>query len=339
MKKILLSATLLVTLGATNAQAQTIGDRLQAIVGDIWDPFFILAAVLSGIAGLFFAVKGFMKLAEAAQNGGGGRSSYGTGLIYIAVAAMLISLPDAAGVGMQSVLGAARGGATLGSGALDYSDEGISGSFMERIAGPLASVGETENCLTSEQPATCMARNVAKNVVPMAVMALFAIVFIIGFISFASAIMEIARSSERGDQKGGHITKIITSVLLMNSPLFFTQVTKTMLGSIDSPITNDGLNVSSALLRYPTGSDIQVVQNYVELIGHSFTILAFFGAWAFVRGIFMVKGVAEAGRQAGSYGMAATYMIAGILMANSKFSSCLVLTSFGGPNMGAGFCA
>jgi len=319
------------------ASAQTIGDRLRSIVSEIWDPFFILVAIVSAVAGLFFLIKGFMKLVEAAQSGG--RGGYGPGLVYIAVAAMLISLPDAAGVGMQSVLGAARGGATLGSAELDYNDTGMDGSFMGRIAGPLAAVGATENCLQSEQPATCMARNVARNVVPMAVMALFAIVFIVGLIAFAGAILDIARSSERGDQRGGHVTKIVTSILLMNSPLFFTQVTTTLLGNIDSPITEAGLNTSSPLLSYPAGSTLEVVQNYVELIGHSFTILAFFGAWAFVRGVFMIKGVAEAGRQAGSYGMAATYIIAGILMANSKFSTCLVLSSFGGDSMGAGFCS
>ena len=125
----------------------------------------------------------------------------------------------------------------------------------------------------------------------------------------------------------------------MNSPLFFSLATTTLLGDIDSPLGSVGhLNAGSSLLTYPTESTLEIVQRYTELIGHSFTILAFFGAWAFVRGIFMIKSVAEAGRQGGSYGMAATYIIAGILLANSKFSACLILGSVGGEGMGLGFC-
>jgi hypothetical protein len=36
--------------------------------------------------------------------------------------------------------------------------------------------------------------------------------------------------------------------------------------------------------------------------------------------------------------MAATYIIAGILMANAKFSTCLILATVGGADMGTGFC-
>lgn len=329
-------ASLLLLALTAPASAQTIGGRLSAIVQDVWNPLFLLAAIGSALLGLFVFVRGLMKIVEAAQSGG--REGFGPGITHIVVAAFLIALPDAAGIGMTSILGAARGGGELGASSLDLGNDGVGGNFLESLTGGLASVGAVDNCLLAQAPATCMAKNIAQNVIPMAVMMLFAMVFIVGLIAFASAIMDIARSSERGNQTRGQVTRIVTAVLLMNAPLFFTIMTTTLLNPTDSPITVGGLNTGSSMLSYPADSPLEIVQNFTQLIGHSFTILAFFGAWAFVRGIFMVKSVAEGGRQGGSYGMAATYIVAGILLANSKFSACLVLGTIGGAKFGAGFC-
>lgn len=321
---------------ATPAAAQTIGTQLSNIVTEVWNPLFLLVAVGTALLGIFLFFRGLMKVVEAAQSGG--RGGFGPGLTHIVVAAFLIALPDAAGIGMMSVFGSVRGEGTLGSGALDYNDGGMGGDFMSAITGGLANVGSVENCLTSEAPATCMAKNLAVNVVPMAIMMLFAVVFIIGLIAFASAIVDIAKASERGDNSKGRMARIVTAILLMNAPLFFSMMTTTLLNPGESPITAAGFNGASNMLKYPAGSEIQVVKNFTEIIGHSFTILTFFGAWAFVRGIFMIKSVAEKGGQSGSYGMAATYIIAGILLANAKFSACLVLGTVGGAAMGQGFC-
>jgi uncharacterized membrane protein HdeD (DUF308 family) len=76
---------------------------------------------------------------------------------------------------------------------------------------------------------------------------------------------------------------------------------------------------------------------YSQLLSNAFVILVFFGAWAFVRGVFMFKGVAE-GKQQGSYGMAFTYTIAGIMLANAKFSTCLILGTVGGVDSAVDFC-
>jgi hypothetical protein len=125
---------------------------------------------------------------------------------------------------------------------------------------------------------------------------------------------------------------------LMNAPMAFQFMSTTVFGNSESTLSLTGLNASSGLLTYDSGSRIDIVIRYAALIGYSFTILAFFGAWAYIRGIYMVKGVAEAGRQAGSYGMAGVYMVAGILMANAKASTCVILKTTGGAAMAAGFC-
>jgi uncharacterized membrane protein HdeD (DUF308 family) len=281
-----------------------------------------------------------MKLVNASsQMSGSNGKDWMPGLSYIVVAAMLIALPDAAGMGMTSLLGAAKGNGTLGSQGLDYNDNGMSTSgWLTSINGSLASVGSVENCLQSPTPATCMASNIATNVIPMAVYALFAMVFIFGLIMFAMALLDMAKASEgpSHNNKGG-LTKLITAMLLMNAPLAFGIATKTLFGT-DGTIGEAGLSATSSLLKYSSGSSLEIVQKYSEMIGHSFTILTFFGAWSFVRGVFMIKSTVE-GRGQGSMGMAGVYIVAGILMANAKMSTCYILSTVGGADMGAGFCS
>jgi hypothetical protein len=315
---------------------QTVGDRLAAMVNDAWNPIFLVVAAGSAIAGIFMFAKGFMKLAEASNERS--NSGYAPGLAYLALAAGLIALPDAAGIGMTSILGAARGGGTLNAAGLDYSEAGNGGNFLSAINGSLASVGAVDNCLVSKTPAACMASNIASNVIPMAVYALFAMVFIFGLVIFAATLIDIARSSEDPRQHGkSGLTKLFTAVMLMNAPLAFGLTTRTMFG-VDGTIGESGLTgAGSKLLTYTTGSSLEIVKKYSELIGHSFVILTFFGAWAFVRGVFMIKGTVE-GRSQGSLGMAGVYIVAGVLMANAKMSTCFILNTVGGADMGAGFC-
>lgn len=316
--------------------APTIGQRLVEIVNDAWNPLFLLVAVGAALGGIYLFARGLMKLV-AASTERGQQASYSSGLAYLAIAAMLIALPDAAGMGMTSLLGAARGNADLGSSTLDYGDSGVSGSWMTAINGSLGSVGDVQNCLTADSPATCMAKNIATNVIPMAVYALFAMVFVLGLVMFAMALVDMAKNSEGAShQHKPAFTKMITAVLLMNAPLAFGIASTTLFGS-DGTIGEKGLAASSDLLKYTGGSKIAIITKYQEMIGHSFTILTFFGAWSFVRGVFMIKSTAE-GRHQGTMGMAAVYIIAGILMANAKMSTCFILSTVGGSDMATGFC-
>jgi hypothetical protein len=325
----------------TVALAQdTIGNRLQAIVTDTWNPLFLLVAVGSGLGGLWMFARGLMKVAVLSERMGGA-NDHGImpAVSFMAVGAALVALPDAAGMGMMSILGSARGGSTLGSSGLDFSDTGTSGSWLTGITGGTVGVGGVENCLADTvAPAACMAKNIATNVIPMAVMALFAAVFIAGLIIFATSLIAIARGQESNGRHGqsGVITKMVAAVLLMNAPVAFNLSTQTLLGR-EGTINSIGNVSDSDLLRYTTGSSLEIVKKYTELIGHAFTILVFFGAWSFVRGIFMIKGMVE-GKQQGSFGMAGVYIVAGVLMANAKVSTCFILNTVGGASMAAGFC-
>src|SRR3546814_7926422 len=72
-----------------------------------------------------------------------------------------------------------------------------------------------------------------------------------------------------------------------------------MLGQ--SVVLNTGLDTASSLLSYTASSSADdFFQKYEELIGYVLQILTFFGVWAFVRGMLMVKMTAE-GKQQQSY--------------------------------------
>lgn len=321
-----------------HAEVNTVGDALKGFVENVWNPLFLLISVLAAVGGLWMMARGLMKLTEAAHDRNG-RHHYGPGIAWIVVGAMLIALPDAAGIGMTSVLGAARGGGTLTGAGLDYNN-GITGSWYSAMTGGSAAVGGVDNCISASDPAVCMASNIARNAVPMGVMAIFSLVFLSGLVGFAMTLIDMAKGSEGHGHSKGHVTRLVTTALLMNAPLAFNFMANTMFGSgLDSTISDVGLNGSSSLLTYTSGSTIDIVVRYSRLIGYGFTILTFFGAWAYVRGIFMVKGVAENGKNGGSYGMAAVYIVAGVLMANAKASTCIILNTAGGSGLSAGFCS
>ncbi len=317
-------------------KASTVGDAIRNMLLDVWNPLLLLTVMCAGLGGIYLLIRGVLKFVETSQRGGG--SGYGSGLAHIALAAFLIALPQASGMGMNTIFGEARGGGTLMSGGLDYDDNGMSGDYLQSLMGGTAGVGNVENCIGNSAPAVCMSKNIAQNVIPMAVMMLFALSFLGGLAIAAATIVQWAKSTDRSEQSKNNIMKIVTAILLMNASVLFRLATTTLMGQ-DAPISDLGhLTANSPLLSYPVNSSIEVVQHYSQLIGNAFTILVFFGAWAFIRGLFMIKAVAEAGRQGGSNGMAATYIIAGMLMANAKFSTCLILSTVGGFDMGAGFC-
>ncbi|MBY3155517.1 hypothetical protein HFO56_24630 [Rhizobium laguerreae] len=332
----LLVPAVMVVAGEARADtSNTVGEKLVGLIENVWNPLFLLIAVVAAVGGIWMMARGLMKLAEAASDRGG--KGIAPGLVWILVGALLIALPDAAGMGMNTVFGAARGDGELSGAGLDYND-GVTGNYFTIMTGGTVAPGDVVNCLGGDDPAVCMARNIATNAVPMGIMVLFSLVFLAGLAGFAMTLVELAKGVDGRDQSKSHITRLVISIMLMNAPMAFSFMSQTVFGTSNSTLTLNGLNSGSSLLSYTSGSKIDIVVRYSALIGYSFTILAFFGAWAYIRGIFMVKGVAEAGRNAGSYGMAGVYMVAGILMANAKASTCVIMKTTGGATLAAGFC-
>lgn len=320
--------------GFAYAQSNTIGDRLQSIGQEVWGPLFFLIACASFAIGLYLMGAGLLKLTRQHESREG---IWRSGLAHIVAAALLISLPDAAGIGLRTVFNQSTAASALSGVGLDF-ESGTGSNPMQSIAGNAQGAAAPQNCMGQEAPATCMARNIAQNAIPMAVWTLFGITFLVGLITFSGAIIDITKSQGQQGLPKGWGAKIVTSVLLMNAATLFTFASNTVLSATDSPVTEQGLNSGSSLLQYPVDSSIAIVQKYAEMIGYCFTILTFFGVWAFVRGIFLVKATAEGRSNHGSYGMGFVFIVAGILLANAKYSACVILTTMGGSGMSQGFC-
>lgn len=321
---------------ASNAHAAdktaTVGNRLNAIINDNWNAVFLLVAIASAVAGLFLLCKGLVALVAATSQ----REKPSTGLTLIFIGILLVSLPDVAGIGGKSILGMARGGATLGSAELDYSDK--ENGAARNLTSALLGAGtpdsqEPANCLSSSTPAHCIAGNLANAAAPQAIFAIYALAMIAGFILIARELLALARNAS-GQQHGqGFLVRIGIGVLLMNAPYLFQILTYTILGSDQQIVAASGsLNSSSTLLEYKMSGGAQALQQMSGLIGHLFTILAVAGTFAFVRGIFMLKAVSE-GRGQGSYGAALVFMAGGILLANMKATAAMFATTAGFPGI------
>lgn len=326
------------TIAPRAAFAQDVGTLLRSIANEVYGPFFFLIACSSFIGGLVMLALGLMKLTRQGESRGG---IWESGFAHLVAAALLISLPDAAGSGVMTVFGHSTGAYALGAIGLDTDGAAPftgSSTLASSLFTGFAQVGSVQNCLDQSAPAACMARNIAVNAIPMATWMLFGMTFLIGMVTFASAIMDITRTQQNQGMPRGWLVKVVTSVLLLNSATLFTYTTQTLLGRNDGPISEQGLDANSSMLSYPVNSSIEIVQRYAELIGWCFTILAFFGAWAFVRGIFIVKASGEGRSNDAGFGKGLVFIVAGVLLANAKYSSCVVLTTMGGAQMGQGFC-
>lgn len=242
-------------------------------------------------------------------------------------------------MGITTVFGSSTTSSSLGATVLDTEGGDGSGFDLARTLFSIRAPGGTADCLGATAPTECMARNLAENAVPMGIWTLFAFAFIIGLIMFASAVADLAKGQDRGISPKGIAAKFISAIALMNGGVFFTYATNTLLGDRSGGATLDasGLVEGSSMLSYTPPAGPAILEHYANLIGHVFTILVFFGAWAFVKGIFTLRAASEQRGQA-TVGGGLVFLAGGILLANAKYTACVVMTTMGGTGMGATFC-
>ena len=312
------------TYAHAQTSTSTLGQTLANFISNVWQPFFLLVATLSAIAGIFLLIRALFRIIEVSRQPFGfeGLSS---AIISLISGILLLVLPDLAGIGMLTVLGDVQGGNSLGGNALDYNDRiGYQGDFINQIFGGITNVGAVESCINlnenyssnSTNAIGCMVRNLAVNVIPIAVFLLFSITFIIGFTGLAVNIIGLIKATQRQARISSILTSMLFNVLLMNIPFLFRTVGNTIIAPTDSVISGNAINTSSSLLSW-TATDTNY-QVWCNLFSQLIIILLFFGIFAFVRGVYMLKVLSETGRQGGTYSMASVYMIAGLLLANLK---------------------
>lgn len=308
------------------AQATTIGERVGSIVTDLTGPFIFLLSIGALVGGLALLGKGLVKLKDASGN----NAEVGSAMLTILAAVILIALPEAAGTGMMTITQQSGiiSAADIRAAKVGLDDSG-SGEFN---VGDLTAADVT-NCYTSEKAVPCIAKNIATNVVPVGIQATFILVFIAGLWGLAGTLFSLTKVQGGRGLPEGFWGKIVFNLLLLNASLLFQFTSQTLMGK-SGTVGGNGLNDGSSLLTYDIGAGEKFAQ-YQEMIGYIFVILALFGAFAFVRGIFVMKSAGE-GKQGSSYGHGIVFMVAGILLANAKFSTCTVLSTMGVGTIG--FC-
>lgn len=339
MKRILFAVAAMTAMsGPAFAQdASTVGDRLQSLIGSLSGPALFLVSIAAFVGGLWLLVRGLVRLKDASSHNEG----TGGALITIVAAVFLIALPEIAGVGIMTAAGGSivnnsdlqAAKATLDAGYAQ-GDQSVSNRLKN-----LTQVTQPSDCFNEKDAVPCMAKNISINVVPIGIIAVFVGVFIAGIWGFGASLFELTKvqPGQRGVPEGWW-GKVIFSVLMMNGPVLFTTFSSTILGNAGT-INEGGQLGNSSLLTYQV-VDGDKFKQYNDLIGYCFTILALFGAIAFVRGIFVMKAAGE-GKQA-SYGHGIVFMVAGVLLANAKISACTLMTTVGmgaGALNGAGFCS
>ena len=317
------------------ATANTLGQSTYDALRDLIGPIMIAISFTAFLVGLFLVGKGLIKLKDAANSRDG---SYGAAATSLIAGTLLIALPEAAGMGMTSLLGA---NGIFGSGDLRAarildatSDGGGAASQLSQRILSMVQIKGVDNCITSADPVPCLAKNVANNVVHVGVLAVFAFVFLAGLVQLGGAIVEVARHEQnRGSIPPGWWMKVFTAVLMMNGPFLLRAATQSITGQTGA-IGGSGLMEGHSILRYSNVGGI--LAQYESVIGHIFTILTLFGAIAFVRGLFLMKSAAE-GRSNSTLGHGITFLVAGVLLANSKVSTCIIMNTMMGS--GFGFCS
>lgn len=318
---------------ASPAYAQaTVGNRLNEILKDITGPFVFLISLVCLVGGVALLIKGFLKLKESSGN----QAQAGTAIAIIAAAALLIALPETAGTGMMTLTGTGNMAGIVTSSDISAAKIGIGDESPGSFSSKTADVGAVTDCYSAAEPVPCMAGNIARNVVPIGIVAVFIIVFVSGLWGLGSALFETTKIEGGRSLPDGWWGRVIFNIVLLNASVIFQIASQTLLGNAGT-VRGSGLEPNSTLLKYDIGVSGATFQQYETLIGHVFTILALFGAIAFVRGIMVCKSAGD-GKQGGSYSHGIVFIVAGVLLANSKYSTCLVLGTMLGNSGTFGFC-
>lgn len=326
---------------AGDGATASIGTRISEMLKGMTGPVIMLVSLAAMLSGVFLFIKGLVKLRDSA----GQQGQVGPAVLTLVAATLLIALPNVAGIGLSSIMG--KGG-LVGVSEIDMANIGLDADPSAAANGFSgifkASVSAPKDCLIGEEAVTCMAQNLANNVVPIGIIAVYALIFIAGLWTFAACLMELAKGQNWSQGRvlpDGWFGKFVFSMLLMNGSLLLAISTNTLFGN-GGPVTEFGINTSHSLLQYKLGGGSAVLVKYQELVGYTFIILALFGVIAFARGIFLMKGAAQ-GQNGASYGAGAVFLVAGVLLANAKASTCMVLYTAGVQTMGGaagslGFC-
>jgi hypothetical protein len=308
---------------AATGASQSIGSVVQTFFQNISSPLVGLIIVATTMLGILIAASGIFRLADSGSRQGGGGNPTFDGLLRIAGGAFLAALPSFLGMGLASI---------YGSGSLNAG--GFNSATFTAPSSCVSFTGGTANAAAL----TCVAQNVAQNMTPIVVPALFIAVVMIGMVLVAQGLYTVAMANSNGGRQmpKGWVAKIVIGFLICNTPYLISAVESSM-GVTSGTISQTGYNSGSTLLTYTAPTGTSMLQQWQSLIQYVFIILVMFGAIAVWRGVILLKAAAD-GTGQGSMGKGVTHIVGGVLIANAKFTMCIVMNTFMGNGASLGFC-
>lgn len=207
------------------------------------------------------------------------------------------------------------------------------------VAGGSATAGALAggNCITDRGGGlTCMAANFSSNVVPTFMVVAWGLAMLWGAWLVITGVHALATQSERGGSNTSNpFPRMIYGGLLIQLPFFIASVSRTM-GYSNPVVGGSGFISNTANLAYRPPGGIPMLDQWAQLIGHVFVIMAMFGVIAVWKGIAYLKAGAE-GEQRGVVGAGLTHIIGGAMLVNSKTTTCFVMNTMIGT--GLNFCS
>lgn len=245
---------------------------------------------------------------------------------------LLCAIPQTISVSSFSLMGQQRYASGIGVNA---------GSVSTCVAGSAGS-GAGASAIDNTSPAECVMQNIGVNVVPVALNMIYALGMLIGFIIIARALAAFAiqyGTPQSRQTIGGLCAKIVIGSIACNLPaaMFIMQSTLGV-GSGTMTMTGSVISGSSlpSIMTYTPSTDITILQDAGKTISWCFVFLSLVGVLAYCKGLAQLYAISVNGSAGGraSLASAMTFMIAGIAVANMKWTACLFMKTFSNDDMG-----
>lgn len=295
IKWIIATLSLFLVPGIAMAGPSTAGDAIQNFDQDIFTnvptamgDFFFLCGVVLVCMGLYHLASGFNQNSQT-------KKSHGGWMLLCGI--VMSSLPLLLGIDVETMLGVS--------------------AFT---GGNSASVGATTSCLSGSAGSdemACVLRNLAVNVVPIAVHTVFVGCYLVAAIIACSIILKLAESRRNGvNEPDFWKAKLAVCGILLNVPIFLSEFGSTFgYGSLIDGSGYEGMDGDSpsSLLTYVPPGDASGLQHYAGAIQWAFVILSMFGIFYAIYGIVLLMKFEDRQHTKAS---AWVHIIAGILLAN-----------------------
>lgn len=304
-----------VSHAAGTSAGGTIGSVIHYALSSTVDAASHLVILLAFLGGLYLLGSGLLSLYEASdQNRNGGLKD---GIFRLLGGAVLCALPSALGISVETVLHA----------------EIFGGSTS-------APIGAVQSCvsLNGKIPMTCVLKNIASNVVPIAVEAAFVICWLVALIILFNTAYGFAVAQGRGGSNTPQHwkLKLVAVGILANLPVFLETVAHT-LGIHSGTVTSGGYQgmnggqVASILAYVPPGMPNKLAQ-YTQEISYGFVIISMFGIFYALYGLVQLM---DPQSKKSKFDIA-WHIIGGVALANPNYSVCLLVNTLMGSKFG--FC-